>query len=281
MLLLLEQNADLKENMMKKENAVSFIRYNEDNYISLKLMSDTAFVDYFFLFFLLVAFFVTGKGLIGVLSLTIIAVLYTSWYLLLKYKVIKITYRLRFFNNLIEVIHIYLLFYIFFITFANASDVGATLWQNIEFTAVLIASPVISNISMYIAVRKGMFLNKKSKPSGNIQVAASLGALIGVAASRIMESFSISQEQTINIIFILGEILFLLLSFGASVYLKCYYAVKYDITTDEAGNNISNQLLYVPKQESKGKKIGRTLLFIVIILFAALILIGITQSAKA
>ncbi len=265
---------------MKKENVISFVRLNENNYISFDLMRGTVFVDYFFLFFSLVAFFASGRCFVGVISLGAIAILYTTWCLLIKYQVVKNTYRLRFFNTLIEVIHMYLLFYVFFMFIANVSDVGATLWQNIEFTAVLIASPIIANVAMYIAVRKGKFLNKKSKPIGNVQFAATIGAVIGVSTSRALEFFSISQEQTINILFILGEILFLLLSFGAPIYLKCYYAVKYDIITDEEGNNSSSRLLYVPKQESKGKKIGKILLAIVIILFAVLILIGIAQSTK-
>ncbi len=265
---------------MKKENAISFVRFNENNYLSYNLMRSTVFLDWFFLFFSLVAFFAFGEGLVGVISLGVIALIYTSWSLLIKYQVVKNTYRLRFFNNLIEVIHMYLLFYMFIMVIANVSDVGATLWQNIEFTVLLVAFPIIANVAMYIAVRKGNFLNKKSKPIGNVQVAATIGAAIGVFASRTLELFSISQEQAINILFVLGEILFLLLSFAAPIYLKCYYAVKYDIITDEEGNNVSKQLLYVPKQESKGKKIGKILLAIVIILFAVLILIGITQSAK-
>ncbi len=261
-----------------KEQAVEFVRFGENVYTSLKSLKSTMFVYLFLLFICSFYHFISGKGLVPYILLCIVTTGRILLYFIIKSPLVKKTYALRYYVDIIW--HMLLTLFLVFgmLTIAECADVGASLWQISELLFVAIFSPVAMLFFLLHRVKAGIFSKTApaSKPKGG-GFFVGFG-LLGMTIARFLEGY-LTQKMAMNLLFFCVEILLFLFSFSIQSYLRLYYVKKFGITCDAEGNTTSTELCHV----KTGKPIIRILKLIGIILllaFSAIIVwAAATQSA--
>lgn len=262
-----------------KKQAEDFVHFGEDSYSSLKILHDMIYVYWGAAWFLWIPFFVAGRGLIFSIVMTLLALLYNIAFCVLRSNLIKKTYKLRFLTNSIFVSFMYLIFYLFTIFFINVSDVGSTLWQDIELTICFMLFPLLNTIFTLRAIKVNAYDRDKPQKK-NSKTVGYLGAgFLGIFIGRILESF-LTQSQAISLIVVMVEILLLLISFASPNVLRLYFVYKYDIVASVDGETTSALLVCDTPKKSIGRRILKLLLKVLIVGFAIIMLYGMNQVSK-
>ncbi len=225
-----------------KKQAEDFVHFGEEHYSNFKTLKDMAYVYWGAAWFLWIPFFIVGRGLVFSIIMTIVALLYSVSIYVLKCNIIKNTYRLRFLTNSVSVIFMYLVFYLFTIFFINITDIGSTLWQDIELTICFITFPLLNVWFTLKAIKKNVYKKDKLKRKSTKTVGYIGAGCLGIFIGRILEPV-LTQSQAISILVVLVEILLLLISFASPNILRLYFAYKYDIVTSIEGETTSDLLI--------------------------------------
>ena len=259
-----------------KKQAEDFVHFGEDHYSSLKILKEMIYVYWGAAWLLWVPFSIAGRGLIFSIVITILALLYNIAFCVLRSNLIKKTYKLRFLTNSISVLFMYLIFYLFTIFFINVSDIGSTLWQDIELTICFTLFPLLNILFTLRSIKRNVYdrdkpQRKSSKTTGYLGV-----GFLGIFIGRILEPF-LTQSQAISLVVVLVEILLLLISFVSPNILRLYFAYKYDIDASVKGETTSVLLVCDTPQKSIGRRILKLLLKAFIVGFAIIMLYAMNQ----
>lgn len=259
-----------------KKQAEDFVHFGEDHYSNLKILKDMVCVFWGMAWVLWIPFCVAGRGLVFSVVITVLALLYNIAFCFLKGNLIKKTYRLRFIANSILFMFIYMFFYLFVIFFINVSDVGSTLWQDIELTICFLAFPSLNILFTLGAIKRDVYDRQKPQRKTGKTVGYLGAGLAGMLISRMLEPF-VTQTQAISLIVILVEILLLLISFATPTVLRLYFAYKHDIVASVKGETTSAALICDIAKKSIVKKALNVFLKILIIAFAIVMLYAMSQ----
>lgn len=262
-----------------KKQAQDFVHFGEEHYSNLKILKDMIYVYWVAAWLLWFPFAAADRGLVFSITMTLLALVYNIAFCVLKSNRTKKTYRLRFLTNSISFLFMHLIFYLFTIFFINVSDVGSTLWQDIELTFCFLAFPLLNIAFTLRAIKQNAY--DKDKPKRNTgKTFGYLGAgFLGMFISRILEPF-LTQSQAISIIVILVEILLLLVSFASPNILRLYFAYKYGIVASVEGETTSALLVCDTTPKSTGIRVLNFILKLLIIGFAIVVLYGINQVSQ-
>lgn len=258
-----------------KKQAEDFVRFGEDHYSSLKILKNMIYVYWGATWILWVPFAVAGRGLVFCIVITLLALLYTTAYYVLKSNRIQKTYRLRFLTNSISISFMYLFFYLFTIFIINVTDIGSTLWQDCELTICFAAFPLLNVLFTLRAIKKNAYDKDKPKMRTGIIVKCSYAAFFGMFIGRILERY-LTQSQSISLIIFLVEIVLFFMSFASSSILRAYFAYKQDIVADAKGDTAS-ALLVDDSKKSIGIRMVNFLLKVLLFGFAIIMLYAMSQ----
>ena len=261
-----------------KKQAEDFVHFGEDHYSNIKILKDMVCVFWGMAWVLWIPFCVAGRGLVYSVVITVLALLYNIAFCFLKSNLIKKTYRLRFITNSIFFLFIYMFFYLFIIFFINVSDVGSTLWQDIELTICFITFPLLNILFTFRAIKRNVYDREKPKRKTSEKAMYVGAGFLGMCISRFLELF-LSQSQSISIIVILVEILLLLISFASPNILRLYFAYKYNIVASIEGETTSKLLICNISKKSIGIRVLKSILKLFIIGFAILMLYAMNQAS--
>lgn len=259
-----------------QKQAEDFVHFGEDHYSNLNILRNMIYVYWGAAWLLWVPFSATGRGLIFCIVITLLALLYNIAFCVLKSNSIKKTYRLRFLTNSISFSFMYLIFYLFTISFINVSDIGSTLWQDIELTICFIVFPLLNILFTLRAIRKNVYDKENPKRKTGKTVVCLVTGFWGVFIGRSLEPF-LTQDQAISLIVVLVEILLLLISFACTNILRLYYAYRYDIVVGVEGETTTVSLICDTTEKSNFKQILKFLLKLLIFSLAIIVLYGINQ----
>lgn len=260
-----------------KEQAENFVHFGEDHYSNFKTLKDMIYVYLGAAWFLWIPFVVDGRGFVFNIILTALAFIYIIAIYFLKSNFVKKTYRLRFLTNSLSYLFMYLLFYLFPLFFINVSDVGSTLWQNIELTICFIVFPLTSLFVTLIAIKKNAY--DRDTPKRNIVKISIFPGVLGILIGRILEPM-ITQSQAISILVIITEVLLLLISFASPSILRLYFAYKYKIVAGIDGEESSPDLIYDMPKKKIGIRMMKLIFKIMIVGFAIAMLYGMHQVSN-
>lgn len=255
--------------------ALNFVHFGEDSYSNINMLKNMAYVYWGLVYIMWVPYLVAARGLVFCIVLTILALIYSVAFCILKSSLVKKTYKLRFLTNSVSFLFLYVFFYLFTIFFINVTDAGSTLWQDIELTVCFVLFPILSLLFTLRAIKANIYDREKPKKQNGSAAYLGTGA-IGVLLGRITEPL-LTQSQAISVIVILVELLLLLFSLAAPSILRMYYAYKFNIEESVEGESISPLLCFVSQRGAK--RILGFLLKVVIFAFAAASLFGISQVA--
>ena len=146
-----------------KKQAEDFVHFGEDHYSNFKILKDMVYVYWGAAWILWIPFTVAGRGLVFSIIMTLLALAYNIAFGVLKSNRTEKTYRLRFLTNSISFLFMYLLFYLFTIFFINVSDVGSTLWQDIELSICFITFPFLNILFTLRAIKRDVYDREKPK----------------------------------------------------------------------------------------------------------------------
>ena len=259
-----------------RNQAEDFVHFGEDHYSNLKILKDMIYVYWGAAWILWIPFAVAGRGLVFSIIMTLLALAYNIAFWALKSNRTEKTYRLRFLTNSISFLFMYLLFYLFTIFFINVSDVGSTLWQDIELTIFFITFPLLNILFTFRAIKRNVYDREKPKRKASEKAMYVSAGFLGMCISRFLEPF-LSQSQAISIIVILVEILLLLISFASPNVLRLYFAYKHDIVVSVDGETTSAALICNIAKKSIFKQALNVFLKISIIAFAIVMLYAMSQ----
>ena len=259
-----------------RNQAEDFVHFGEDHYSNLKILKDMIYVYWGAAWILWIPFAVAGRGLVFSITMTLLALAYNIAFWALKSNRTEKTYRLRFLTNSISFLFMYLLFYLFTIFFINVSDVGSTLWQDIELTICFITFPLLNILFTFRAIKRNVYDREKPQRKASEKAMYVGAGFLGMCISRFLEPF-LSQSQAISIIVILVEILLLLISFASPNILRLYFAYKYNIVASIEGETTSKLLICNTSKKSIGIRVLKSILKLFIIGFAILMLYAMNQ----
>ncbi len=259
-----------------KKQAEDFVHFGEDHYLNFKMLKDMNYLYWGAAWLLWVPYVVAGRGLVPCVILTLLALIYNIAFCILKSKLVKKTYRLRFLTNTISYSYLYLIAYLFTIFFINASDVGITLRQSIELTLCFVAFPILNIIFTLRAIKKNAFSKEKPKKSVGA-VGWSIGAgLVGMSLGRIFDPY-LSQKQAVVLVIFIVELLLLLFSLATHNILRVYFACKYNIVASVEGETVSEALVYDYSKNKLGILILKIILKVFVAIVAIVMLYGINK----
>lgn len=263
-----------------RDKAQKMVYLNSENYISFQFLNRFYWYIFIIPFFMLIMGVnlinhngITGKSLFPILSMLIWTFAYWGMVWTIKSHHTKKTFELRFLVNGTVGFFISSLMWLFFASWNLMSDkpfldFNVFIWM---IPAYLIISAIYI-FSIVVSTCNGIYskLRSKSKVIISIPLTISTVAFSGVLVSRFL-----SKNTNLNIQHIIMTICTVVLVFVPSLfhvnYVKYYYCKKYNITCDANGDNKSQNLYPMKKEQNKSytKKL-LLLLFVIILAFGAI-----------
>lgn len=263
--------------VITKKQAEDFVHFGEESYSDLSILKSMIYVYWGAAWFLWIPFAVAGRGLVFSIIITLLALLYNIAFWVLKSDLIKKTYRLRFLTNSISLLFMYLFFYLVPFFFINVSDVGSTLWQDVELTICFILFPLLNILFTLRAIKKNVY--DKNKPKKNSGKTVGYLGVLGMIIGRFLAPF-LTQAQAVSMLVFLVEIVLLLISLASPNILRLYFVHKYDIVATVEGETTSDKLGCDIPKKSIGKQILKFVLKVLIIDFLIIMLYAMNQASK-
>ena len=235
-----------------ENNVRDFVYLNTKSYIGLRDLKVFYWSSFIFQFFMFVLGTV-GKTIMPIVSLIIWSILYWTFVLILQSKFVKKTFELRFLVNGVTGVLFAAIWWLFFASFSLVADKFVLEFDLLLWLLLLyFVFTIVYLFLLSYGVRKGIWRKVREKSQSPIAIWLTgiftflipISGIVGIHTARIMRSHASTSDR--EFMLALGCIaVFLLLGLTNIQFLQYYYCKKWNITSDEEGNETS------PKLESR------------------------------
>lgn len=253
---------------MDAKKAKSYVYYYAEKYPSLAQLKQGIAIHAVFCYIYLVFAVLTSEALIYAVPSLLLTFIYTFWVCRLQKNGGNVnSFSLRFLISGAYAVHLAAIFLIMQYLFLRAAALDSP-FNMLAVPTLLMLFTVFCNAVIALNVKSGKYLkNRKSKDT------PLAGFIVGAVLLIVMVILSIFRSDVLIKVFVFSpSIMSVLFLLGTHNFLKLYWCKKYDINSDERGNNTSPALLTKSDKPISARSV---VILTVVILFAVLTLAGV------